>query len=206
MAGQGVDTLATSNIPQLRCVIKAARENFVTVRGKIQGHNLSCVALQCPHQLSELHVPKLGTVVHRPCRNLSAEWIEGDNNDLGLVPPQSVDQSSADRIPDFCGFVERSCNDLVPEWVVESDRIDDVAVPFKCEELLAGQSVPDTTGSIIRPCYEFAARLVEATICERQDVSTQDLEKVEPLCTLGLKLVHQPVNELPQNRLLGLAD
>ena len=65
--------------------------------------------------------------------------------------------------------------------VVERYRIDYVFVAFERQELLPCQGVPYFAGPVVGPCNKSIARLVEATVGQRQDMSTQDLEEVKVL-------------------------
>ena len=106
-------------------------------------------------------------------------WVEIKTHDLRCMATEGMVQLPCFRIPQLAGFVERACDYLVPIGIVESNRIYDIFVAFQCEKLLAGLRVPHLTSAIVAPSDKFITRFVESAIRERQNVGTQDLEKVE---------------------------
>lgn len=76
-------------------------------------------------------------------------------------------------------LTEGSRNDLVTVGVIEGDRVYDVPMAFKREQLITGDRVPDLASAVITASDELVARLVEGAVRQRQDVSAEDLEQEE---------------------------
>jgi hypothetical protein len=110
------------------------------------------------------------------------------------------------RVPDLSFAIERAGDDLVAEWVIEGHSIHDISVFIEREQLLSRVGVPNFARAIVATSDKLASILVERTVGQGKQMSSQHLEKTELLLLVLLLFFDQFLNELFKLRLAGLRD
>ena len=71
--------------------------------------------------------------------------------------------------------------EYLPVWIVESHGVNNVGVFVKREQFFTGHGVPDLTSAIVTSSDELATVLVEGTVSEGKQVSSEHLEEFKVL-------------------------
>lgn len=93
--------------------------------------------------------------------------------------------------PELAGLVEGAGDDLVAVWVIEGDRVDDIPVTLKREQLVPGDCVPDLAGPVVATGDELVARLVEGAVGEGQNVCAEYFKEEVIRALVAVQLLQQ---------------
>mmetsp|Transcript_39930 Transcript_39930/g.66399 ORF Transcript_39930/g.66399 Transcript_39930/m.66399 type:complete len:294 (-) Transcript_39930:186-1067(-) len=206
MALERVDASTRPHIPKLACVIERSSDNEVTIGVEIERHDLGGVAQQRVQLRAGVHIPKLGCVVHTSGSNERALGIKAQADNLRQVPPQRVKAVPRLRVPNFAGFIKRPSNNTIPKGIVEGDCVHDILMSIQRQKFVTCHSIPYFATSVVRTGDEFVTRLVEGTVCQRQDVGTKHLKQIKKLLPIAGHTSHQLLEQLPNLRLPGLGN
>ena len=89
-----------------------------------------------------------------------------------------------------------------PVWIVEGHGVDDIGVLVKRQQFFAGHGVPDLASAIVTSSDELATVLVEGTVSERKQVSSEHLEEFKVLLLVLSLFLYEFLDQLFE---LGLA-
>lgn len=119
-----MNCLSNSRVPDNRCFIKRPCQYQIAIRIKMEGHQFAIMAFKSRMNFAHLHIPKLGSAIHRASGKEDSIWIKGNSHNLAFVPSVGRKQTASDSIPHFSSVVKRTSANFISEGHIKTHAID----------------------------------------------------------------------------------